>query len=395
MRRLCASAAVLGAIVVAVTSVAGAAAARDVSLSVEIALRTGVGVAGGAVTSDSGAVRCPSRCDASIVSGSRVRLFARAQRGYRFFGWSPAALCEEHPKRTSTCTFVPRTRQFVIAYFEPVRIPVDVFAAGDGTITSSPPGIRCPGGTNLSAAPICVGDFSPGTRVVLTATPDSGARFVRWSLAECPDPRPVCSLKVRGETWVTGIFDPVHLFVQRLGFSGRILSTPPGIDCGGECSEQEAAFHPGANVTLRAIADGGHPFTGWGDPCGGPSPTCKFALYGTQSVSAAFGTPPTADPPLTALSADRREVGLTVTRTGRGKGVVRTTGPRGVLKGISCGDRCRLFGYERGEQIVVRASASHGSRFVRFRHFCGRRPVCRVHAGGVTSMRAVFNRRHG
>jgi hypothetical protein len=47
-----------------------------------------------------------------------------------------------------------------------------VVVIGSGSVTSSPAGIACPGR--------CRATFAAGTRVVLSATPRGGARFLRW-----------------------------------------------------------------------------------------------------------------------------------------------------------------------------------------------------------------------
>jgi Divergent InlB B-repeat domain len=47
-----------------------------------------------------------------------------------------------------------------------------VVVLGSGSVTSAPAGIACPGR--------CKATFAAGTRVVLTATPRNGARFLRW-----------------------------------------------------------------------------------------------------------------------------------------------------------------------------------------------------------------------
>lgn len=57
------------------------------------------------------------------------------------------------------------------------------------------------------------------------------------------------------------------LTVQKVGVgTGTVTSAPPGIDCGGDCSE---GFAPGTLVTLTAVADGGFQPGAWGGACSG------------------------------------------------------------------------------------------------------------------------------
>jgi hypothetical protein len=69
----------------------------------------------------------------------------------------------------------------------------------------------------------------------------------------------------RGVIRVTGVLDIPSgtLSVNRVG-SGRITSSPGGIDCGATCS---ATFDLGQVVTLTATPDPGWVFTGWSSPC--------------------------------------------------------------------------------------------------------------------------------
>jgi hypothetical protein len=66
--------------------------------------------------------------------------------------------------------------------------------------------------------------------------------------------------------------------------SGVVGSAPPGVNCGGDCSE---AYHYGAVVTLTATPAAGSTFTGWNGACTG-SGACVVTMDGTKSVTATF-----------------------------------------------------------------------------------------------------------
>src|SRR5262249_10524518 len=71
--------------------------------------------------------------------------------------------------------------------------------------------------------------------------------------------------------------------------SGRVISTPAGIDCGTTCS----ALFTGA-VTLTATADADHFFAGWGGGDCGTRANCRLRALGSVTELAAIFQPPTA-----------------------------------------------------------------------------------------------------
>ena len=78
---------------------------------------------------------------------------------------------------------------------------------------------------------------------------------------------------------------PVRLTVSFWADSdGRVVSSPPGIDCPGQCS---ADFAPGTRIALTATPTSDASFVGWLSSCGG-DPTCNFVLSGRDSQSAGF-----------------------------------------------------------------------------------------------------------
>ncbi|NMG16349.1 S8 family serine peptidase [Aromatoleum bremense] len=69
--------------------------------------------------------------------------------------------------------------------------------------------------------------------------------------------------------------------------SGRVTSTPTGIDCGSVCT---GYFQLHGLVTLEAYPESGSVFAGWEGDCSGTLPYCAIALNAPKSVTALFSS---------------------------------------------------------------------------------------------------------
>ncbi|TGN99656.1 hypothetical protein PN36_35275, partial [Candidatus Thiomargarita nelsonii] len=111
-----------------------------------------------------------------------------------------------------------------------IQKTLSVTKTGNGTITSTPTGINC--GTD------CTEDYNTGTEVTLTATPEAGSTFTGWS-GDC-NGTGNCVVTMNNDLSVTATFQPDQktLSVTKNGTgNGTITSTPTGINCGTDCTE--------------------------------------------------------------------------------------------------------------------------------------------------------------
>lgn len=74
-----------------------------------------------------------------------------------------------------------------------------------------------------------------------------------------------------------------------LSGSGSVISSPAGIDCGSDCTEN---YTDGTSVTLTATPGGNEQFSGWQGACSGTQTTCTVLMTEARSVMATFASPP-------------------------------------------------------------------------------------------------------
>lgn len=314
------------------------------------------GTASGTVTSSPPGISCGVTCSAVFAAGTSVGLTATPDTGATFAGWTGAC-----SGTSPSCQVSLAANSTVGAVFNLAQHAVTVAITGNGLgdVTSSPPGISCPGS--------CSATVNHGTTVTLDATPQAGSTFVGWSGA-CSGTGP-CVLTVTGDVAVTAAFAlDQSLVVTKAGNgAGTVISSPAGIDCGTTCT---ATYPPSTSVTLNAVADAGSTFVGWsGGGCSGTG-LCTVLMTAPTSVSATFTL---------------NQYTLTVSKAGAGTGTV-TSAPAG----INCGATCSaLFDY--GTTVVLTATPAAGSAFAGWSGGgCSGTGSCTVSMTAASTVSATF-----
>ena len=313
------------------------------------------GSGAGQVSSQPAGIDCGGDCAEDVLEGTTVTLFAQADPGNLFIGWSGSGctgtgICQiraEGGPLAVTSTFVQRT------------FPLTVAVLGEGRVTSQPAGIDC--GAD------CAEEIPEGTTVTLSAQADSGNLFVGWSGGGCTG-TDSCQVLASSPRAVTATFAhrTFPLTVVVIG-AGQVTSEPAGIDCGADCAEN---MQEGATLTLSAQADAGNLFAGWsGSGCTGTGP-CQLVVSGQLAVTATFV---------------RRTFPLTVAVTGVGR---VTSQPAGIDCGTDCTENI-----PEGTTITLLAQADAGNLFASWSGGgCAGTGSCQLLVSGPLAVTATFVR---
>jgi Divergent InlB B-repeat domain len=232
--------------------------------------------AGGSIRTAHGG-ECARRCTREYKPGTNVVVTAVPDPGFRFVAWQG---CDS---ATATCSLTMNGSRAVTATFAAQPAPTLTVAEPEGgAVTSSAPGIDCPG--------TCTAPFAPGTSVLLTATPAPGFEFAGWSGA-CSGSVATCVVVVAGPTQVTATFVETFPLTVVADGPGRVMSDAAGISCASAtCSTR---YRQGTLVKLTAEAAAPETVITWKGPCAASGSTCVVNVDAAKTVTVVF-TPPVA-----------------------------------------------------------------------------------------------------
>ena len=346
----------------AITINAAATVTATFNLAPRALTLTKAGTGTGTVTSTPSGISCNTTCltaTGSFAHGTVVTLTAAPAATSVFTGWSGACT------GTDPCVVTMDAAKAVTATFNLNTFPVTVALLGTGTgsVTSSAPGISCPGD--------CSENYTAGTAVTFTPTAGPNSVFASWSGA-CTGTG-ACTVTVAAAATVNATFNLVrhNLTVAKTGAgAGTISSTPAGISCGATCS---ALFDYNTTVTLTAAPTATSTFTGWAGACTGTGP-CTVTMTAAASVTANF-----------ALNTYL----LTVARNGTSTGGV-SSNPAGIDCGP--GTDCTET-YAGGTVVTLTATPDLGAVFAGWSGggCTGTVPTCNTTVSAATTVTATFN----
>jgi Divergent InlB B-repeat domain len=232
----------------------------------------------GRVASDPAGIDCGSVCGVDLPVGGGFSLTATPAPGYRFGHWGGDGCSGTAPTCADWVTTWNRT---TAVFAQASLITVTRSGSGSGVVTSATGGLSC-GGT-------CSATFDPGQSVTLTATPDAGSRFGRWSGA-CAGSAVTCTFTpaVGASTVDAAFVKLATLSVHKRGH-GTVSDEAGSIHCGATCT---ATVDDGSSATLHARPARRYRFAGWSGSCTGKALTCTLTVSGAETVNARFKAKP-------------------------------------------------------------------------------------------------------
>jgi hypothetical protein len=233
----------------------------------------------GSVTSDPAGINCDlsnTDCTEEYYDGLPVKLTAVPNDDSTFDSWTNCTPDVLDPKQ---CTVTMDEAKTITAKFtaKPTyTLTVTRTGTGTGTVTGA--GINC--GND------CTETLYSGQQILLTAAANNDSDFTGWSGGECSGTEP-CTVTVTADTTVQAAFTlkPKYaLTVSKIGAgTGKVTSSPAGINCGTDCTED---YMSGTPVTLSNTPDFNSYFVGWSGAC--TSTPCQVSMTQARSVSADF-----------------------------------------------------------------------------------------------------------
>jgi hypothetical protein len=231
-------------------------------------------------------------------------------------------------------------------------LAVSQIGSGAGVIVIDPEGIECSGD--------CAYEYPADSLLSLSAEPSNGSLFAGWEgQPDCADGE---ILMDSGRSCVARFIGGYRLDILLAGDgSGRVTSSPAGIDCGETCS---SGFERDTQVVLNLMPDPGSNFLGLSGDCD----SNWFVMDADKSCTATF---------------ELYRNSLYVSRQGNGRVVSEP-------EGIDCGSDCSED-YLSDASVTLTAIPDPGESFQGWSGACtGTDPTCELQMTEWRSVSATF-----
>ncbi len=229
----------------------------------------------------------------------------------------------------------------------------------------------------ISCGSTCLAQYTPGSRVTLTATPQPGSRFLSWGGA-CASAASsaTCPLTLSGSTVsVSATFAQISysLNVKVVG-AGTVTANGSPCTSSSPCTQ---SYVSGSSVTLHMSSTGGQVFSGWSSSLCSGLGDCTFTM-------------PAANQQVTASFVPQYALNVTAT-IAAGASATVTSSPAGISCGTAISPCSASF--SSGTQVTLTANPGTGSVFSGWTGACtGSSSSCTVTVTAITNVAATFAR---
>ncbi len=239
--------------------------------------------------------------------GTVVTVTATPDSGYQFVRFTGAS-----ESTTSPVQITMNGNKTIGAVFERIQYTLTVGTTTNGSITLSPEG----------------GTYDSGTVVTVTATPDSGYKFVAFTGASTSTTSPV-QITMDGNKTIGATFELIPTYTLTIGDTenGSITLNPAG-----------GSYLEGTEVTVTAVPDEGYRFVQFTGDSAATSSTISIIMNSNKTIGAIFEEIPP------------NQYALTIGETINGS---ITLDPAGGT-------------YDAGTEVTVTAVPDEGYQFVEF-----------------------------
>jgi Divergent InlB B-repeat domain len=244
-------------------------------------------------------------------------------------------------------------------------LTVNLAGAGEGQVECEAEGLPEP----------CAAKYPAGTELTLVPLAEAGSEFAGFSAssgsaAGCSGVAP-CSFAIGANSAVTATFalGPLPEFALTVKKTGTGSGTVQCEVRGGPLGPCAAAYPEGTELILLATPAPGSEFVHWLGACAEAEEyeECELTIDSPRSVTATFNLSPA----------------LTVHLAGAGSGSVTCEAEEGEEP---CAPR-----YPRETELVLRATASPGSKFAGWSNACSGSGICELTMTGAKTVTATFS----
>jgi uncharacterized repeat protein (TIGR02543 family) len=207
----------------------------------------------------------PNPVNGTYAEGTVVTLTSNPDANYEFLNWGGDYAGASNTNTSASITITMDADKDITAYFGIIYYELSITANTQGTVTPSAP--------DRGSV-----DYISGSNVTLTATPNTGYEFDRWSGDVVGTANPI-SFTMDADKSITALFSPIQRTLTINATNGSVTSNPNPVN---------GTYNNGTVVNLTATPDSGYQFDGWSGDATGSTTSLSLTMDEDKTVTALF-----------------------------------------------------------------------------------------------------------